>query len=553
MRSAVRTFRLVVPVLGILAALWACGRGQGGEGSVRAGEEVGPPVPGDAIVVASIGDASRLNPVLANDSASGEIVGRVFNGLLRYDKDLHFEGDLAESWEISKDGLVFTFHLRPGVRWHDGEPFTADDVLFTYRKLTDPDVATPYAADYERVAKAEVVDPLTFRVTYKEPFAPALESWTMGILPRHLLEGKDLNTDPFNRSPVGTGPYRFKEWVTGQKIVLTANPDYFRGRPYIDAFVYRIIPDRATMFQELRSRGIDTMGLTPLQYRRQTDTPFFRKNFRKFRYPSNGYTYLGYNLKDPRFADKRVRQALAYAINKEDVIKGVLLGLGSPATGPYPAHYDWAYNPEARTYPYDPERARRMLAEAGWEDHDGDGILDKDGRAFSFTILTNLGNDQRKQAAEIIQQNLKAVGIDVKIRVVEWQAFLHQFVDKHRFEAIILGWSIGLDPDNYIMWHSSQTGPGQYNFVSYSNPEVDRLLERGRRTFDPAERKRIYQRIHAVLAEDQPYCFLYVPDALPIVDARFHGIKQEKAGIWYNFEEWWVPEPLQRYRSMLTP
>ncbi|NOY52750.1 MAG: peptide-binding protein [Deltaproteobacteria bacterium] len=503
------------------------------------------PVTGGTIIVASIGDAKRLNPVIANDSASGDINGQVFNGLIKYDKDLHFEGDLAESWDVSDDGLVITFHLRPNVRWQDGVPFTADDVLFTYQKLIDPNVATPYGADYERVAKAEVLDPLTFRVTYKEPFAPALESWSIGIIPKHLLAGKDINTDRFNRHPVGTGPYKFKEWLTGQKIVLTANDDYFKGRPNIDEYIYRIIPDPATIFLELKAKGVDSMGLTPLQYQRQTKTAFFRENFRKFRYPANGYTYLGYNLRDPKFSEKKVRQALAYAINKEDIIKGVRLGLGSVATGPYPPHY-WAYNPKARRYPYDPEKARRMLADAGWVDTDGDGILDRDGQPFQFTIITNQGNDERKQAAEIIQQNLRKVGIAVKIKVVEWQAFINQFVDKRNFEAILLGWSIGVDPDNYIMWHSSQTGPSQYNFVSYRNPEVDRLLVLGRKTFDRKKRQEIYRKIHAILAEDQPYCFLYVPDALPIVNVKFHGIRQEKAGIWYNFEDWWVPKRLQR-------
>lgn len=531
--------------------LWAIGSGCGRSSESEGGkgpsvEEQNGPVHGDAIVVASIGDAKRLNPVIANDSASGDINSRIFNGLLRYDKNLQLEGDLAESWEVSPDGLVITFHLRSGVRWHDGAPFTAEDVLFTYRKLIDPNVATPYGADYERVKKAEVLDPLTFRVTYKEPFAPALASWTMGIIPRHLLEGKDINSASFNRDPVGTGPYRFKEWLTGQKIVLTVNPDYFRGRANIDEYIYRIIPDPATIFLELRSRGVDAMGLTPLQYQRQTDTPFFRKNFRKFRYPSNGYTYLGYNLKNPKFADKGVRQALAYAINKKEILKGVRQGLGSVATGPYPPHY-WAYNPDVKTYPYNPGKALSMLKARGWRDSDGDGVLDRDGVPFRFTIITNQGNDERKQTAEIIQQNLKKIGIEVSIKVVEWQAFINQFVDKRKFEAIILGWSIGIDPDNYIMWHSSQTGPNQYNFVSYSNPDVDELLVQGRRTFDLEKRKRIYRKIHAILAEDQPYCFLYVPDSLPIVDARFHGIKQEKAGIWYNFENWWVPGSMQRY------
>ncbi len=537
--------RLLTSCLFLLLVSWGCTSQDSGQGNTEAEGEDARPVAGGTIVVASIGDAKRLNPIIANDSASGDINGQVFNGLIKYDKDLLFEGDLAESWDVSDDGLVITFHLRSNVLWHDGVPFTAEDVLFTYQKLLDPNVATPYGADYERVAKAEVLDPLTFRVTYKEPFAPALESWGMGIIPKHLLDGKDINTDDFNRHPVGTGPYKFKEWLTGQKIVLVANDGYFKGRPNIDEYIYRIIPDPATIFLELKSKGVDSMGLTPLQYQRQTQTPFFEENFQKFRYPANGYTYLGYNLRDPKFSDKKVRQALAYAINRADIIKGVRLGLGSAATGPYPPHY-WAYNPKVREYAYDPEKAESLLADAGWIDSDNDDILDRDGEPFQFTIITNQGNDERKQAAEIIQQNLKAVGIAVKIKIVEWQAFINQFVDKRKFEAIILGWSIGIDPDNYIMWHSSQTGPNEYNFVSYSNPEVDRLLVLGRKTFDREKRQEIYRKIHAILAEDQPYCFLFVPDALPIVNTKFHGIRQEKGGIWYNFEDWWVPKRLQR-------
>ncbi|MDX1763233.1 MAG: peptide-binding protein [bacterium] len=553
MRYRIASPSVLVPLFLLAVSLGSAGCRSQETGPAPSGETASYEVAtGDAIVVSSIGDAKRLNPIIANDSASGDINGQIFNGLIRYDKDLLFEGELAESWDISDDGLVITFHLRPGVLWHDGQPFTAEDVLFTYQKLIDPSVATPYGADYERIDKAEVIDPLTFRVTYKDPFAPALESWGMGIIPKHRLEGKDINTDEFNRNPVGTGPYRLKEWITGQKIVLTVNPAYFRGRPNIDEYIYRIIPDPATTFLELKSRGIDFMGLNSLQYQRQTDTPFFQENFQKFRYPSNGYTYLGYNLKDPKFADKAVRHALAHAINREDIIKGVRHGLGSVATGPYPPHY-WAYNPDVPTYAYDPEKALAMFKAAGWEDRDGDGLLDKNGSPFRFTIITNQGNEERKQAAEIIQQGLKGVGIDVKIKVVEWQAFINQFVDKRNFEAIILGWSIGIDPDNYIMWHSSQMGPNQYNFVSYSNPEVDALLVKGRKAFDQKTRKQVYQKVHALLAEDQPYCFLYVPDALPIIDRRFYGIKKEKAGIWYNFEEWWVPASLQRYMPQLAP
>lgn len=504
------------------------------------------PAYGDIIVEGSIGDASNLIPILSTDATSHSISGLVFNGLVKYDKDLNIIGDLAESWDISDDGLVFTFHLRKGVKWHDGRPFTADDVLYTYQVTVDPKTPTAYAGDFLKVTKAEVIDPYTFRVTYDKPFAPALSSWGAAILPKHLLDGKDITQSPLSRHPVGTGPYIFKEWVTGQKIVLTSNPDYFEGKPYIDGYIMRIIPDMATMFLELRAQGVDQMNLTPLQYTRQTETNLFRNNFNKYRYLSFGYTYLGYNLENPLFRDKRVRQALSHAINKEEIINGVLLGLGRIATGPFKPG-TWAYNPNVRQYPHNPAKAQELLAEAGWRDTNGDGMLDKDGQPFSFEIITNQGNEVRAKCAEIIQRRLADIGIQVKIRVIEWAAFINEFINKKRFDATILGWTITLDPDLYDVWHSSKTKPGELNFISYKNDEVDILLEKGRSTFDTDERKRCYDRIQEILAEDQPYTFLYVPDALPIISARFRGIEPAPLGIGYNFIKWYVPKEEQRY------
>jgi len=494
----------------------------------------------NSFVESSIGDARRLNPVIANDAASGTINDQIFNGLVKYDKDIKLVGDLAERWTIANNGKTITFFLRKGVKWHDNVEFSADDVLFTYQRLMDPKVATPYSSSYMDVLKAEVVSRYVFRVTYKEPFSPTLESWAIGMLPKHLLDNKDINSDPFNRNPVGTGPYKFKEWVSGQKIVLVANEDYFEGRPKIDQFIYRIIPDSSTMFQELLSGGVDMMGLNSLQYLRKSETRRIRENYRKFRYPSNGFTYMGYNLKNPLFNDVRVRQALSYAINRQSIIEGVLLGIGRPCTGPF-AHVSWAYNPQAKSYEYDPDLAVCMLNDAGWKDKNSDGILEKDGKPFHFTIMTNQGNSERIHAAEIMQQNFKKVGIDANIRVMEWQAFLEQ-IDKRSFDAILLGWSMSRDPDLYDIWHSSKTKKGEYNFISYANAEVDRLLVEGRRSFDLEKRKKIYYRIHEILAEEQPYAFLYVPDATPIVHKRFKGIVPAPLGIFYNFREWSVPK-----------
>jgi peptide/nickel transport system substrate-binding protein len=506
----------------------------------------GKPAHGDAIVLGSIGEPSTLLPILASDSSSRDVAGQIYSGLVRYDKNLKLEGELAESWDVSKDGLTITFHLRKGVKWHDGRPFTSHDVLYTYLVTIDPKTPTAYAENFKQVKRAEAPDPYTFRVTYGKPFAPALESWGDSILPAHLLEGKDITKSALARQPVGTGPYRFKEWVAGQQVVLESNRDYFEGRPYIDRYVYRIIPDPSTMYMELKSGGLDYMGLSPVQYQRQTNTPQFLSRFNKYRYPASAYTYLGYNLRHPLFRDKRVRQALTSAINKDEIIQGVQLGMGQVAHGPYKPG-TWACNPKVQDFDYNPERARRLLAEAGWREKNAAGILVQNGKPFSFTILTNQGNAERLKTALIIQQRLKSVGVEVNIRVIEWASFLKNFIDKGDFEAIILGWTIGQDPDLFDVWHSSKTGPKELNFIGYRNSEVDRLLEEGRGTFDMEKRRNAYWRIQDILADEQPYTFLYVPDALPVVNARFRGIEPAPAGIMYNFIKWYVPKEEQIY------
>ncbi len=502
------------------------------------------PVTGGEIVMGTIGDATSLIPMITNDSASSEIQGQVYNGLLKYDKDIKLTGDLAESWEVSPDGLTITFHLRKGVRWQDGKPYTSADALFSYEFMVDPKTPTPYSGDYLKVAKAEAPDPYTFKVTYKEVFAPGLASWGLSQLPAHLLKGKDVRKSPLNRNPVGTGPYILKEWEPGARIVLKANPDYFEGRPKLDRVIYRIIPDTATLFLELRSGGIDMTSLSALQYQRQTQTKFFDRNFKKYRYLASVYTYIGWNMRDKRFQDVRVRKALSYAINREEIIKGVLLGLGQPATGPLKPGTYW-YNPKVKRYPYNPKKAKALLAECGWRDSDGDGLLDKDGEPFAFTIITNQGNQYRANTGVIVQRRLAEIGIKVELRIIEWAAFLKEFINKGRFEACLLAWTIPPDPDLFDGWHSSNAKPGGLNFTNYKNPELDKLLVAQRLTFDQAKRKAIIDRIQEIMAEDVPYTFLYVPDALPVVNARIKGIEPAPAGISYNFIHWWVPKDRQ--------
>jgi peptide/nickel transport system substrate-binding protein len=502
------------------------------------------------LIISSIGDASFLNPILAQDSASSDINSFVFNGLIKYNRNLDgFVGDLAESWKV-EDGTepVITFHLKQGVVWHDGKDFTADDVKFTYDKIMDEKTNTVRRSDFELVKKAEVLDPYTFRVTYTQPFSPGLATWGIGIIPKHLLENVDINTAPFNRRPVGTGPFRFVDWVSDEKIVVEANRRYFEGRPGLNGIVYRIIPEAALNEMEILTRGVDYSGVFPYEYRRMTQVPFLKA----YSQPSLGYTYIGYNFKNPLFQDRRVRQAMTYAINRQEIVQYVLYGLGEVATGPFPNQM-WYWNPNIKPIPYDPQKALQLLAEAGWKEKNSDGVLVKDGKPFKFTLITNSGNDTRRDVGVLVQRQLKEIGIDVTLELYEWSVFLKDFINAKHFDACILGWSLSVDPDAYEIWHSSQIEKG-FNFISYWNPEVDRLWEEGRREYDMDKRKKIYWKIHELIAEDQPYTFLFVPLAISALqnkfilrekDAKgketFHEIKMEKAGLLYDLVKWHVP------------
>jgi peptide/nickel transport system substrate-binding protein len=543
-----------LPLLFALA-VGGCGSEAGSAVDPATGQ-AGKPAYGDTFIDALTGNISGLIPNVLTDGASFEVGSMIYNGLVTRDKDLNIIGELAQSWEFSRDCLDLTFKLRHNVRWHDGKPFTADDVVFTYETMVNPKTPTAYREDFKAVSTVDAPDPYTLHVHYAKPYAKALQSWSIWILPRHVLatyvkEGR-LREAPQNRAdPIGTGPYRFKEWKPGEKVVLVANQDYFEGRPFLSRVVYRIIPSQATIFLELKAQGIDSAGpagLTALQFKRQADFPAFRKAYNKYQYQDNVYTYLGFNLSDPRFADKRVRQAFAYAINKRELIEGVRLGLGREATGPYKPG-TWAYNPNVRTYPYDPAKARELLAAAGWRTKNADGILVKDGQPFEFTLRTNQGNDERRKVAEIVQASLKDLGVKVDIQVIEWASFLKEYIKKRRFEAIILGWGIGQDPDQFEVWHSSKTGPDDLNRIGYANPEADEMLEKGRASCVEAERKKYYDRFQEILAEDQPIVFLFFRDALPVVSSRIRGIVPSPNGIRYNFNEWYVPKPLQRYTA----
>jgi len=492
---------------------------------------------GGRLIMALGQGPSNLIPPLATDAPSQEVASQLYVSPLRYDKNIQIEPYAAKSFQILDGGKHLVFTLRDDIRWTDGEPLTAADVEFTYKLMIDPATPTAYAEDFKAVKEFRVTGPYSFEVFYDKPFVRALSTWASAILPKHVLEGQDLNATRYARSPVGAGPYMFKEWVENERIVLAANPGYFEGKPGIDEVVYRIIPDQATQFLELKAGNLDFAGLTPAQYLRQTGGPWWESRFNKYRYLDSLYVYLGYNLAHPLFKDRIVRQALAHAIDKREIIQGALMGLGVPAVGPYKPD-SWAFNHAIKDYDYDPAKALAMLESAGWKRSGDNGPLMKDGKPFAFTIITSQGKEERIKTCAIIQSQLARIGIRVTVRTIEWATFIKEFINERRFEAVVLGWTMGQDPDAFDVWHSSKIAKPGLNFMGYANAEADELLVRGRSVLEMSERKPIYDRFQEILFEDQPYCFLYVPYALPILSTRVSGVAPAPAGIFWNFNTW---------------
>lgn len=474
-----------------------------------------------------------LNPILSVDSASSEITDLVYNGLIKIDPHLNVVPDLADTWIIKNNGLTYVFKLKRGVKWQDGYNFTAYDVKFTYDKIMDTRTQTVRREMFEPFSSFSAPDSYTFIATLNQPYAPAIQSFGMGILPRHLFKNVDINNNRFNNHPIGTGSYKFVEWRRGQYVKLTANADYYEHKPYIDTIIFEIIPDEAVSIMKLEKGDIDIAGIQP------QDVSRIRKNkgIRIYLTDQLAYTYIAFNLKRKIFQDKRVRQGLSYLIDKKKLVKYILSGYGQVATGPIPP-VSWAYNPDVKRYNYDPEKGLQLLAAAGYKTRNTSGeLINSAGTPLKFTLVTNQGNNIRKQVAEYIQSKLRKYGINIDVRIIEWSGFIKKYIAPRDFDAVLMGWGLGVDPDQYAIWHSSQILKG-FNFIGYSNKKVDKLLERGRRITDKAERKTIYWQIQRLIALDEPYIFLYYPQGITGINRRVDVVKPSRFSLMYHLIDW---------------
>lgn len=456
------------------------------------------------------------------------------------------------------------FKLRKNVRWHDGSPFTSRDAAFTYRAIMDDATASPRKPDFDLILKVETPDEHTFRVTYRKPYSPALESWMISLLPAHLLEGKPTSwwTQNFNRTPVGTGAFRFAEWKTNEFIRVERNPDYFDAPgPWLDGIVYRFMPDQLTLRLAFETRQVDFWSAEPWTVNAFVNDP----RFDVFTSPTSSYTYIGWNLKRPLFQDPLVRRALAHAVDVPSMVRFILYGHGLQSTGLFTPQM-WFFNPHIKPFAYDPEKARALLVEAGWKPGP-DGILQKNGERFSFTLITNNGNEVRRDIATLTQDGLKQLGIEVKVELYEWAVFLKNHINKGDFDAMVLGWSLGNGYDQFQIWHSSQANPEQLNVVGYKSEKADRLLDDIRQEYNREKIINMAGDLQRTIYEDQPYLFLYVPEGTSVMWKDAYRIRRPdgnggwidspvemtKAG-WAYWSEWFYrPEFAERLPSNPRP
>jgi len=469
---------------------------------------------------------SRINPILATDSASSEIANWIFNGLFKYDKNGKIVCDLAKSYQFT-DETTLIVKLKQNVKWHDGAKFTAQDVLFTYNTILSPKVFTPQSDSFKKVKSLEIIDDFTIKIKYKEPYFKALNIWMGGILPYHILKDeKDIMRSKFNKNPIGTGSYKLKTFKISSDIKLEAFDDYFEGRAKIDQILYKFLPDPTTAFLMLKQNMLDIGGLTPIQVDRQIDEKF-KKDYKIIEKPSFGYTYMGFNLKKEKFKNKKIREALSLALDRKQMVDILFFGHGKVCNGPFlPGTF--AYNEDAPKAVQNIKKAKQLLKELGYDEN----------HPFEFELVTNANNSIRVNAAQIMQYQLQKVGVKMSIRVMEWQAFLNTIVHPRNFDAILLGWGLSLMPDAYSIWHSKSDKKGGFNLVGYHNSEVDRLIDLGSKTVDLEKLAVIYKKIFKLISQDYPYLFLYIPNSITVVNSKIKNIEPTFLGIMHNQKDW---------------
>jgi peptide/nickel transport system substrate-binding protein len=539
---------LAAALLALVAAS-SCGRDKKPTpGPAAAGKEVRPAA-GGVVNRHLESDCKTLNWVLYTTSYENNVLRLLYDRILDYDRNMDIVPVLAEKYEVSKDHLRIAVTLRDSLLWDDGEPLTAEDVKFTVERILDPAVAAVNKEGvFSRLDRVEVTGPRSLEFVWKEPYAPCVHALTqLAPIPKHVYDRPEFAENPANRAPVGSGPFKFEEWRTGQMISLVRNPLYRGRKAYLDRVIFKIIPDGSVALNALKTGELDEMRITQIQWETQTIDPDFAARFAKWHYPVPQYNYLAWNCRSARFEDRRVRRAMTMLFDREAVNRELYSGYAEIVTGPFYKR-SWAYDASVEPVPFDPAGAAALLDAAGWTDADGDGIREKDSAKFEFDLFTAAGSEPARRFSELFQEQCRKAGVVVHIRQIEGATFFDKMF-KGEYDAAALAWRLENDPDIYDTFHSSQVPPIGLNHTFYSNARVDSLLEAGRVEFDREKRTAIYHEVHRLIAEDQPYTFINsVPEKRPF-SKRIGGIDISPNGP-YDFHPgaayWYVKEDTAR-------
>jgi peptide/nickel transport system substrate-binding protein len=541
--------RRLLPVIAAIV-LSACGGGDGGGGGAgKEGADKGTPVQGGTAAISVLSDFQAFNPVTNTHLTTDDVIKHMlFTPLIQYDEKLQPVPWLAERWELSDTAVVF--HLRHDVKWHDGQPVTANDVKFTFDLAKDPSTASLLGSAYMNLVKsATVVDSFTVRFGFQSPHAQALDGFWWPPLPQHLLRGvapAQLAQHAFNRKPVGSGPFKFVEWRPTQSVTLEANPQFpqgMGGRPKLDRVVFRIVPEATTMVRELINGTSDMIGYTLLPD--QGSQVQNQQGAELRHYPSREFTFFAWNNTRPPFNDARVRRAMTLGINRQQIIDALLKGFGQPASGMIPP---WSpLYTEIQPLPHDPNQAKQLLAQAGYTDTNGDGIVEKGGQPLRVALTINSANRLHADIAQVVQQQLKAVGVDLQIQSQEFQSML-QLYKARQYQAVLANWSLDtfkVDPTPLFSCAESRIA-NSANRTGYCNPQADELMNRGLATTDAAQAKQLWAQYSQILQQDQPLTFLYWSEDLAGLGPRPQNVQTDVRSKIVNIREWYIPANRQR-------
>ena len=516
-----KRFITLLLVSAMCVSLSACGGGSGdngGDGENKAYR--------DELNIAVDVDAETYNPILTNNTSGNRVGQLIFNGLVRLDNELVPQPALAESWDISEDGLTYTFHLRKGVKFHDGADFTSADVKYTYDQILDEANNAPNRNRYAAVTGVECPDDETVVFNLNITNTAFMAYMDLGIIPVGAMD----DAAAFGTAPIGTGPYKAESYTLNSQTVLKANPDYWAGKPATETINVFVINDNSTRLASLESGDVDFV-CSPLT---ASDLELVEGNEDLVMnvVPGLGFTYLGFNVEDPIIGDLAVRQAIAHMTDKQNISDVIYSGMDTPGKTPLLSS-SWAYDESLKDLECSKEKAEKVLDDAGWKDSDGDGIRDKDGKPLAFTLSTHTDDTSRFQVVEYLQNQLKDIGMDVDVSLTEWASF-SEAMTQRSLQVWVAGWLNQLDPDRmYDMFYTD----GGSNYGCYSDADVDAALDAGRQSSDEAKRAENYQFLAQTVTDNVWYVTLVEQAYVSIHSNKLEGYTVYPSGSIYTLWE----------------